>query len=186
MNSKVQKINWDTPATRNTIQTFNLRIEALHKIYIPEHEVVENQKSYLLQVRKIDCLMVPQFLDRLKQMNLLSSQFPGFSAQKCFTSKEIKRIFYFAMTMNWWTNYIKSEQSLHITSIKTLKTYMVYQKQQTDARREKKEKESGKKQGQHRNSSHQSRNNTNTKKPSGNGSSGGQLQNKKKGKAPLK
>ena len=58
----------------NTIQIFDRQIEVLQKIYIPEPAAVENQKSYLLRVKKNDRLTVPQFLDRLKQINLLLSQ----------------------------------------------------------------------------------------------------------------
>ena len=47
----------------NTVATFNSRIEAFKKIYIPEPAAVENQKSYLLRVRKNNKLTVPQFLD---------------------------------------------------------------------------------------------------------------------------
>ena len=65
----------------NTIATFNLRVEAFKRIYIPEPAAVENQKSYLLRVRKNDGLTVPRFLDRLKQINLLLAQFPGSSAK---------------------------------------------------------------------------------------------------------
>ena len=36
----------------NIIATFNLRIEPFKKIYIPEPTAVENQKSYLLCIRK--------------------------------------------------------------------------------------------------------------------------------------
>ena len=115
------------------IATFNARIEALKKIYIPEPAAVENQKSYLLRIRKNDRLTVPQFLDRMKQINLLLVQFPGSSARQCLTPDELKRIFYLAMLMKWRTNFINSGQSLHTTTLETLKTYMVYQEQQTDA-----------------------------------------------------
>ena len=63
------KDEWNTikgtvqPGT-NILQSFKRRIEALRQIYIPEPAAVENKKSYLLRVRKIDRLTVPQFLDR--------------------------------------------------------------------------------------------------------------------------
>ena len=85
----------------NIIQIFDRRIKALRKIYISEPAAVENQKSYLLRVKKNDCLTVPHFFDRLKQINLLLSQFPGSNSQQCFSNEEIKRIFYFAMPMKW-------------------------------------------------------------------------------------
>ena len=83
----------------NTIASFNARIEALKKIYIPEPAAVENQKSYLLRIRKNDRLTVPQFLDRMKQINLLLAQFPGSSTLQCLTPDELKRLFYFTMPM---------------------------------------------------------------------------------------
>ena len=112
---------------------------------------MENQKSYLQRVRKNDKLTVPHFLDRIKQINLLLAQFPGSNPQQCFTSNEIKRLFYFAMPMKWRTNFINSGQSLHSTTLEALKTYMVYQEQQTDALCWKKSKEGNKKQGQNKN-----------------------------------
>ena len=45
------------------------------------------------------------------------------------------------MPMKWRTHFINSGQSLHSTTLKNLKTYMVYQEQQTDALRRKKGKE---------------------------------------------
>ncbi len=129
----------------NTIAVFNQRIEAFKTIYIPEPAAVENQKAYLQRVRKNDKLTVPQFLDRIKQINLLLAQFPNSNPQQCFTNDEIKRLFYFAMPMKWRTNFINSGQSLHTTTLEALKTYMVYQEQQTDALRRKKSKEGNKK-----------------------------------------
>ena len=58
------KDEWNTikgtvqPGT-NTLQTFERRIEAFRQIYIPEPAAVDNQKSYLLRVRKNDRLTVP-------------------------------------------------------------------------------------------------------------------------------
>ena len=118
----------------NTIATFNARLEAFKSIYsIPEPAAVDNQKSYLLRIRKNDRLIVPQFLDRIKQINLLLAQFPGSNHQQCLTLEEIKRLFYFAMPMKWRTNFINSGQTLHSTTLESLKTYMVYQEHQTDA-----------------------------------------------------
>ena len=74
----------------NTIATFNIRIEAFKKIYIPEPAAVGNQKFYLLCIHKKDRLTVPQFLDQMKQINLLLNQFPGSSARKCLTTDELK------------------------------------------------------------------------------------------------
>ncbi len=120
--------------------TFNERIEAFKTKYISEPAAVENQKSYLLRVRKNDKLTVPQFSDQIKQINPLLAQFPGSNAQLCLTTDEVKHLFYFAMPMKWQTNFINSGQSLHSTTLEALKTYMVYQEQQTDALRTKKKK----------------------------------------------
>ena len=117
----------------NTVATFNEPIEAFKAIYIPEPAAVENPKSYILRVRKNDKLTVPHFLDQIKQIYLLLAQFPGSSPQQCFTTEEIKRLFYFAMPGE------------------ALKTYMVYQEQQTDVLQRKKNKEGNRKQGQGKN-----------------------------------
>ena len=141
--------------------TFNERIEAFKTKYISEPAAVENQKSYLLRVRKNDKLTVPQFSDQIKQINLLLAQFPGSNAQQCLTTDEVKRLFYFAMPMKWRTNFINSGQSLHSTTLEALKTYMVYQEQQTDALRTKKNKE-GPKKGQGKNGANRKSNSTST------------------------
>ena len=83
----------------------------------------------------------------MKQINLLLAQFPGSSALQCLTTDELKQLFYFAMPMKWRTNFINSGQSLHSTTLESLKTYMVYQEQQMGALRRKKGKET-KRQGQ--------------------------------------
>ena len=105
----------------HTIAAFEARIEAFKQIYIPDPAAVENQKSYLLRIKKNDKLTVPLFLDRLKQINLLISQFPGSNLQQCFTLDKLKRLFYFSMPNRWRTNFINSGQSLHTTSIEGLK-----------------------------------------------------------------
>ena len=79
----------------------------------------------------------------MKQINLLIGQFPNSNSSHCFTEEELKRLFYFAMPMRWCTNFINSGQSLHSSSIKTLKTYMVHQEHQTDAH-QKRNKETNK------------------------------------------
>ena len=86
----------------------------------------------------------------MKSINLLLAQFPGSSALQCLIPDELKRLFYFAMPMKWQTNFINSGQSLHSTTLESMKTYMVYQEQSTDALRRKKGKET-KRQGQGRN-----------------------------------
>ena len=64
--------------------------------------------------------------------------------------------------MKWRTNFINSGQSLHRTSIETLKTYMVYQEQQTETQRRKRDKKNGRKTSQNHNSNRRSRHNSNT------------------------
>ena len=152
----------------NTIATFNLRIEALKKIYIPEPAAVENQKSYMLRIKKTDKLTVPHFLDRLKQLNLLLAQFPNSNVQQSFTTDEIKRLFYFSMPMRWRTNFINSGQSLHTTTLESLKTYMVYQEQQTDAHCKKLSRDNSRKsnnQGRNSNRRHRHHHNSNSAGP---------------------
>ena len=119
------------------IQSFETRIEAFKQMYIPDPAAVENQKFYLLRVKKNDKLIGPLFIDRLKQINLLISQFLGSSLQQCFLPDEIKRLFYFSMPSRWRTNFINSGHILHTTSTEALKTYMIQQEQQTDAHRKK-------------------------------------------------
>ena len=132
------KDEWNTikgtvqPNTR-TVQSFAARVEAFRLIYIPDPAAVDNQKSYLQRVKKNDKLTVPRFLDRLKQINLLISQFPNSTQNNCFNDEELKRLFYFAMPLRWRTNFINSGQSLHNSTIENVKTYMVHQEHQTDA-----------------------------------------------------
>ena len=129
--------------------------------------------------------MVPQFLDRMKHINMLLAQFPGATAQDCFSSEEIKTIFYHAMPVRWRTNFINSGQSLSTASIKALRTYMEQHEQQTGAHR-KKVRDINKKNSKHQrgtknhsfgsSSSHQSRN----KRTFGSGSKGDKKEKKKK------
>ena len=79
----------------------------------------------------------------MKQINLQIGQFPNSNSSHCFAEEELKRLFYFAMPMCWRTNFINSGQSLHNSSIKTLKTYTVHQEHQTDAH-QKRNKETNK------------------------------------------
>jgi len=75
----------------HTMASFRNCIEALCQIYIPDTAAVNNQKMYLQRVKKNDKYTVPQFLDRIKHINMLLSPFPGATAQDCFTPEEIKR-----------------------------------------------------------------------------------------------
>ena len=84
--------------------------------------------------------MVLQFIDRLKQINLLLAQFPRSDPGQCLTPDELKSLLYFAILMKWQTNFINSGQSIHSTTLETLKTYMIYQEQQTVAIKKKKKK----------------------------------------------
>ena len=131
----------------NTVASFASHIDAFRRIYIPEPAAIDNQKMYLCRIRKNDKYTVPQFLDRLKHINMLLSQFPGASEQDSFSLDEIKRLFYQAMPTRWRTNFINSGQSLMTTSIESLRTYTVQQEQQTDAHR-KKTRENNKKSNQ--------------------------------------
>ena len=63
----------------------------------------------------------------------LWAKFPGSNRQQCFNNEELKRLFYFAMPNRWRTNFVNSGQSLHTTSLESLKTYVVHQEQQSDA-----------------------------------------------------
>ena len=124
------------PST-NTVAAFNERVSVFKSLYISEPSAVDNQKNYLQRVRKNDKYTVPQFLDRLKHINMLLSQFPGASQTDCFSSTDVKKIFYHAMPVRWRTNFINSGQTLQGTSLDTLRTYMVQQELQTNAHRKK-------------------------------------------------
>ena len=115
----------------NTIASFDARIDAFKRIYVPDQAAIDNQRSYLLRVRKTDKFTVPKFLDRLKQINLLIAQFPGATTTHSFTDAELKRIFYLSMPTRWRTNFINSGQTLHSSTIESLKIYMIHQEQQT-------------------------------------------------------
>ena len=81
--------------------------------------------------------MVPQFLDRLKHINLLITQFPSAKESDIFNTEEIKRLFYNSMPVCWRTNFVNSGQYVHQVSLEALQTYMVQQEAQTDAHRKK-------------------------------------------------
>ena len=132
-----------------TIAAFNERVNVFKSLYISEPSAVDNQKNYLQRIKKNDKFTVPQFLDRLKHINMLLSQFPGASQADCFTPNEIKKIFYHSMPVRWRTNFINSGQNLQGTTLDNLRTYMVQQEMQTNAHRQKsrehnKEKQKGK------------------------------------------
>ena len=131
----------------NTLASFENRILAFKKIYVPDAAAINNQKSYLQRVRKTDKFTVPKFLDHLKRMNLLIAQFPNATQSDCFSDQELKQIFYLAMPIRWRTNFVNSGQTIHSSTIESLRTYMLNQEQQTDLHRLKKSKDKSKKQG---------------------------------------
>ena len=57
------------------------------------------------RVRKDGKYTVPQFLDWLKHINMLLSQFPSETDSNCFTPTEIKKIFYCFMPTLWYKNF---------------------------------------------------------------------------------
>ena len=90
---------WNTVKTTTlpeaqTIAAFNERINSFKKIYIPDPSAINNQRNYLNRIRKNDKLTVPQFMDRLKHINMLIAQFPDATDKDSFSPLEIKRIFY--------------------------------------------------------------------------------------------
>ena len=172
--------NTVNPGT-NTVASFNALLDALRLIYIPEPSAIENQKMYLRHIRKNDNFTVPQFLDRIKHINMLLTQFPGASNQDCFTAEEIKRLFYQAMPTRWQTNFINSGQSVMATSIEAIRTYMVQQEQQTDAHRKKTRETNRKSQGQGSNSGSRKGFKIN-KRPNSNANNSGSSRDKKKRK----
>ncbi len=119
----------------NTVNSFNEQVATFKRIYIPEPSAIDNQKTYLQRIKKNDKLTVPQFLDRLKHINMLLLQFPDANPDNQFSPQEIKKLFYHAMPVRWRTNFINSGQSLQSTTTDLLQTYMVQQEQQTDAHR---------------------------------------------------
>ena len=65
---------WNTIQTTispnvNTIAAFSQRVTAFKRLYIPEPSAIDNQRNYLMRIKKNDKLSVPQFLDRLKHIN---------------------------------------------------------------------------------------------------------------------
>ena len=82
-----------------TVASLNKRILAYKKIYIPDPSAIKIHKTYLQRVKKNDKLIVSQFLDHLKHINLLISQFPNAKDTNTFSNDEIKRIFYTSMPL---------------------------------------------------------------------------------------
>ena len=118
-----------------TLTSFNDRIESFKRLYISDPSAIDNQQNYLQWVQENDRYTVPQFLDRLKHINMILYQFPSATDSDCFNATELKQIFYNSMPIRWRTNFINSGQSLHSLSIESLRTYMVQQENQTDAHR---------------------------------------------------
>ena len=121
----------------NTLASFASRIDAFRRLYIPEPAAIETQKNYLRRVRKNDRYTVPQFLDRMKHVNMLIPLFPDATTQDSFSQEELKSLFYHAMPVRWRTNFINSGLNYALSSIDTLRTYMVQQELQTEAHRKK-------------------------------------------------
>ena len=88
-------------------------------------------------MKKKNEFTVPQFLDRLKHINMLLAQFQDASNKDCFSADKIKKLFYHSMPVRWHTNFINSGQTLQETDLDALRTYMVQQEMQTDAHRKK-------------------------------------------------
>ena len=108
-----------------TIAAFKERLKAFKKLYLPEPAAVDNQRNYLQRTRKNDKLSVPQFLDRMKHINMLILQFPDAKESDSFSNNEKKKLFYHAMLSRWRTNFLNSGQNALETSLDTLHTYMV-------------------------------------------------------------
>ena len=121
----------------HTLASLDERILAFKRLYIPDPSAVDIQKIYIQNIRKNDKLTVSQFLDRLKQINMLIAQFPTATETDIFSPIEIKKIFYHAMLNRWRTNFINSGQNVQQASLDELQTYMVSQESQTDAHRKK-------------------------------------------------
>ena len=100
----------------NTLATFTRRLEAFRRLYVPEPAAIEIQKNYLRRVRKNDKFTVPQFLDRLKHINMLIQQFPNATPQDSFTPEEVNSLFYYARR----TNFINSGLNFSSSSLETL------------------------------------------------------------------
>ena len=75
------------------VSSFTERVAAFNRFYIPKPSAINNQRKYLQWVRKNDKLSVPQFLDRLKHINMLISQFPNAKERDTFTNELIKKLF---------------------------------------------------------------------------------------------
>jgi len=109
------------------VAAFAQRVTSFKRLYIPEPSAIDNQRNYLMRVMKNEKLSVPQFLDRLKHINMLISQFPDATEEDIFNNEEVKKIFYHAMPPRWRTNFINSGQNVITTSLDSLRTYMVQQ-----------------------------------------------------------
>ena len=59
-----------SPGT-STVAAFHQRIDSFKKLYVSDPSAIDNQRNYIQRVRKHDRFTVPQFLDRLKHLNML-------------------------------------------------------------------------------------------------------------------
>ena len=55
----------------------NERLEAFKRVYVTQRNALENQKDYILDLRKNDSFTVTEFHDRLQHINLMLCAFPG-------------------------------------------------------------------------------------------------------------
>ena len=77
--------------TTQSVAAFNEHIAALKKIYVPDPSTIDIQQNYLQRIKKNNKLLVPQFLDWMKYINMFISQFPAANEESTFTTEEIKK-----------------------------------------------------------------------------------------------
>ena len=77
--------------------------------------------------QKNNKLSVPQFLNQMKHINMLISQFSSADKDSIFNTDEIKKLFYHSMPVRWCTNFLNSGQDIQEVFTEVLRTYMVQQ-----------------------------------------------------------
>ena len=102
-------------------QAYRARILAWKQSIITDPSAIENQKTYMLQMKKFDKFTVPQYWDRISHMNLLIQQFPNATAADSFSHRELKRIFFTSMPARWKTNFINAGLDQHNSSVEEIK-----------------------------------------------------------------
>jgi hypothetical protein len=125
--------DWDLAreGKANTPAGFNAARTAFIQMYLEEDDL-EDQKTYLVQVKKPFKMSVADCAHRAKFINALMKQFPGSGGDSPFSEHEMRNLIYNMMPARWKTNFVNSGQAVSSTTTRKLVRYMTLQQQLTE------------------------------------------------------